>query len=188
MSAYWKFDPFKDREPETPAKVAKVAKEGMDKTITLTGLATLAASPAENANFLSAPLPSKVRQTRAADHSLWSRLGRTSQPTGCWACGPWQKPPAPSRSNRNDGFSSARMRNGLLINGARRRRRWAGRRRTSSAAIRRIRRIVTTIWAWSGWLRAQKSSPSANLRNSAGTLQRVWKCAVDVSRILPWDL
>jgi hypothetical protein len=50
MSAYWKFDPYKDREPETPAKVAKVAKEGTGKTITLAGLATLAAPPAENAN------------------------------------------------------------------------------------------------------------------------------------------
>ena len=35
MSAYWKFDPYKDLEPETPAKVAQVAKDDIGKTITL---------------------------------------------------------------------------------------------------------------------------------------------------------
>jgi hypothetical protein len=53
MSAYWKFDPYKDLALERPAKVAKLAKEDMEnlaRTITLAGLATLAARPAENAN------------------------------------------------------------------------------------------------------------------------------------------
>jgi hypothetical protein len=50
MSPYWKFDPYKDLESETPAKVAKVAKADTGKITTLAGLATLAAPPAENAN------------------------------------------------------------------------------------------------------------------------------------------
>ena len=176
MSAYWQFDPYKDREPETPAKVAKVAKEGTGKTITLAGLATLAASPAENANssFRS------VAFTGEADGGH-----RTLTVVPSLTDIPITIEPKRWLQLRQDAQR-------FVDQWARRRRRWAGRRWTSSAAIRRIRRIVTTIWAWSGWVAGAEvaaiGARVANLRNSAGTLQRVWKCAVDVSRILPWDL
>ena len=44
MSPYWKFDPYKDLEPETTADVAKVAKEDPNKLaqrIALAGLSKL---------------------------------------------------------------------------------------------------------------------------------------------------
>jgi hypothetical protein len=158
MSAYWKFDPYKDREPETPAKVAKVAKEGTGKTITLAGLATLAAPPAENANssFRCVAFKGEAdegHRTLAAVPSLTDIptdlvLGlRAVAETPC----PIMIEPKRWLQLRQDAQRFVDQ--------------WgpqaAGRRHTSSAAIRRIRRIVTTICAWSGWLRVQKSSSSA---------------------------
>src|ERR1700738_5135986 len=70
MSPYRKFDPYKNMVLETPAKVAKVAKEDTDslaQAITLAGLAALAARSAEPANYSLRRIASFEHKTRNSD-------------------------------------------------------------------------------------------------------------------------
>lgn len=68
MSVDRKSDPHKNLAPETSAKVAKVAKEdNAAQTITLAGLAALAARSAERADFSLRRIASSEHKTRTSD-------------------------------------------------------------------------------------------------------------------------
>jgi hypothetical protein len=191
MSAYWKFDPYKDREPETPAKVAKVAKEGTGKTTTLAGLATLAAPPADNANFSFRSVAFKGEadeghRTLAVVPSLtdiptdWVLGLRAMAETPC----PITIEPKRWLQLRHDAqrFVDQWGPQAAALG-------WStldifGCHPTHRGSLD----YMGLVWMVAGAEVVAIGARVANLRNSAGTLQRVWKCAVDVSRILLWDL
>jgi hypothetical protein len=86
MNPYRKFDPYKNIEPGTRAKAAKVAKEGTGNTITLAGLATLAAPPAESANSCFRSIASSEGEAGRGRRPVSVTPSLTDIPTD-WAAG-----------------------------------------------------------------------------------------------------
>jgi hypothetical protein len=193
MSAYWKFDPYKDLEPETAAKVAKVAKEGTGTTITLAGLATLAVPPAENAN-------SSFRSIASSE----SEAGRDRSPVSVtpslmdiptdWAAGllgiadkpcpvmiePKRWPQLQEDANR---FVDQWGRQAAALG-------WSTLAVFGCHPTHPADRYdaMGLVWMIVGAEVVAMGTEVANLRKSTGILQRVWKCPVAHGRILAWDL
>jgi hypothetical protein len=196
MSLYRKFDPYKDFEPETPAKIAKVAKEDANnpaQKISLAGLATLAAPPTENAN-------SSVRSIASSEsEASWGRPpvsvtpSLTDIPTD-WAAGlqgiaekPCPITIEPKRwlqfqgdANRfvdQWGWQAAALG-------------WSTLDIFGCHPTHPTDRYDTMglVWMIADAEVIAMGAEVANLRNAIGTLQRVWKCPVSHGRILAWEL
>jgi hypothetical protein len=162
----------------------KVAKEGTGNTITLAGLATLAAPPAESANSCFLSIASSEGEAGP---------GRPDIPTD-WAAGlqgiagkPCPIAIDPKRwlqlqadANR---FVDQWGVQAVALG-------WSTLDIFGCHPTRPADRYDTMglVWMIADAEVVALGAEVANLRKAAGTIQRVWKCAVDRGRILPWDL
>jgi hypothetical protein len=195
MSAYWKFDPYKNLVREKPAKVAKVAKEDPDnqvQTITLAGLATLAAPPAESANS-SFRFIASFNETRKGCPTISVTPSLTDIPTD-WAAGLQgiAEKPCPIAIDPKRWLQLKEDANRFVDQ-------WGGQAAALGWSALDIFGCHPThpadrydtmglVWMIADAEVVAMGAEVANLRKAAGTLQRVWKCAADRARILPWDL
>jgi hypothetical protein len=189
MSPYKKFDPYKNLAPEAPAKVAKVAKEDTDnpaQAITLAGLASLAAPPAENANSSSRFIASlkggaEARQPLTDIPTDWTSglLGIAEKPCPI-AIDPkrWLQLQADAKRfvDQWGGQAAALGWSTLDIFGC----------HPTHPADRYD--TMGLVWMIADAEVVAMGAEVANLRKAPGALQRVWKCPVDRGRTLPWDL
>jgi len=196
MSPYRKFDPYKNLGPETPAKVAKVAKEdtnNLAQTITLAGLATLAAPPAENANSFFRSIASSESEAGRGRPPVSVTPSLTDIPTD-WTL---------------DLRNIAEKLCPVMIEP----KRWLQLQEDANRFVDQWGRQAAAL-GWSAldifgchpthptdrydamglvWMIADAEIVAmgpevVNLRKASGTLQRIWKCPVVYGRILIWDL
>jgi hypothetical protein len=196
MSSYKKFDPYKNVAPETPAKLAKVAKEDTDNPVQpsrLAGLATLAARPAENANSSFRSIASLKGEAGENCPPVCVTASVTDIPTD-WAAGlraiaekrcPIAIEPKRWLQLQEDanrfvdqwGVQAAALGWSTLdIFGC----------HPTHPADRYD--AMGLVWMLAAAEVVAMGAEVAKLRKASGTLQRVWKCAVDRRRILPWNL
>ena len=196
MSPYWKFDPYKDLEPETTANVAKVAKEDPNKLaqrIALAGLATLAAPSAEKANscFRSiAPLKG-VTEENCPPRSVTPSL--TDIPTD-WAAGlqGMAERPCPTTIEPRRWLQLQEDANRFIDQ-------WGGQAAALGWSTVDIFGChprhpadrfdaMGLVWMIADAKVVAMGAEVVNLRKADGTIQRVWKCPVIHGRVLVWDL
>jgi hypothetical protein len=196
MSPYKKFDPYKNLAPEAPAKVAKVAKEDTDnpaQAITLAGLASLAAPPAENANSSFRSIASLQGEAGENCPPVCVTTSLTDIPTD-WAAGlrAIAEKPCPIAIEPKRWLQLQGDANRFVDQ-------WGGQAAALGWSMLDIFGCHPThpadrydamglVWMIADAEVVALRPEVANLRKAAGTPQRVWKCAADRARILPWDL
>jgi hypothetical protein len=196
MSPYKKFDPYKNLVPEAPAKVAKVAKEDTDdpaQAITLAGLASLAAPPAENANSSFRSIASLKGEAGENCPPVCVTASVTDIPTD-WAAGlraiaekrcPIAIEPKRWLQLQEDAnrFVDQWGRQAAALG-------WSGLDIFGCHPTRPADRYdaMGLVWMIVDAEVVAMGAELAQLRKASGTLQRVWKCAVDRRRTLPWNL
>lgn len=196
MSSYKKFDPYKNLTPEMPAKLAKVAKGETDnpvQPIRLAGLATLAPPPAENANSSFHSIASLRGDADKAGRPPSVIPPLTKIPAD-WTAGlrgiaekPCPMTIEPKRWLQLQGDAN----------------RFVGHWGVQAAALGWSTLDIFgchpthpadrydamgLVWMLAAAEVVAMGAEVAKLRKASGTLQRVWKCAVDRRRTLPWNL
>jgi hypothetical protein len=193
MSPYRKFDPYKDLVPEKPAKVAKVAKEDTGKAITLAALATLAAPPAENANFPFRPIASLKGEANQGRPAFSATPSLTKIPTD-WTAGLLaiaDKPsPVTIKPNRWLQFRGDASRFVDQWGGQAAALGWSTLDVFGCDPTHPADRFDTMglVWMIADAEIVAMGPEVVNLRNASGTRQRIWKCPVVNGRILVWEL
>lgn len=190
MSAYKKFDPYSaPKLPAKTAKPAKIAKEGTAMRlprIALASLAELAAVPAEREISRSRSVASSEGPADAVVHER-------SIP-GDWAAGlsAMSKKPCPISVEAKRWLQLQRDAQRFVDQ-------WGQQSAALGWSTLDIFGCHPTnpehrfdqmglIWIIAGAEIIAISAEVASIRNSAGTHQRVWKCAADGARVLLWDL
>jgi hypothetical protein len=196
MSSYKKFDPYKNLTPEMPAKLAKVAKEDTDNPVQpsrLAGLATLAAPPAENANSSFRSIASLQGDADEARRTP-SEIPPLKKIPADWAAGlrGIAEKPCPMTIEPKRWLQLQRDADRFLGQ-------WGVQAAALGWSTLDIFGCHPThpadrydamglVWMIAAAEIVAMGAEVAKLRKTSGTLQRVWKCAVDRRRILPWNL
>ncbi|MDO8397971.1 MAG: hypothetical protein Q7T45_09125 [Bradyrhizobium sp.] len=196
MSPYRKFDPYENLGAETSAKVAKVAKEDADnmaRSITLAGLATLAARPAENANSSFRSIASLQCEADEARPPLSVNQPLTDIPTD-WTSGllgiaektcPITIEPKRWLRLQEDAnrFVALWGRQAAALG-------WSTLDIFGCHPTHPANRYdsMGLVWMIADAEVVAMGTEVVNLRKAAGTLKRFWKCPVAHGRIFAWDL
>ena len=193
MNPYRKFDPYKDFEPGTRAKAAKVAKEGTGNTITLAGLATLAAPPAESANSCFRSIASSEGEAGRGRRPVSVTPSLTDIPTD-WAAGLQgiAGKPCPVMIEPKRWLQLQKDANRFVDQWGRQ----AAALGWSTLDIFGCHPTHPTdrydamglVWMIADTEIVAMGAELVNVRKAYRTLQRVWKCPVAHGRILAWDL